>query len=201
MKRFNLCAVVVFSIAVLITSCTDTNPSVEPIETGNIQNGINPQDNYSKEEDVIIDDNVISLQFYESFHVDTSGIRKHYNLSEDLPFTYLDQSHNMERLQEFADAHDVVFPDFGITDIDFQGRYLIVTFGRELIDLRKIGDWWHGETFAAFTFAEEYHEQTMFLYFSNELVYPPYMGEHEFYVMKGSERVYHGHTIDFVMTK
>jgi len=159
------------------------------------------EDDMSVQDAKFEEDGEINFQLLGSYEVDTSGIRNNYhNIAEDDPFTFFWQERNLERLQEFADVYNVTLPDFGIDFDNYRDNYLVITFGRKLAGLRLI-DQWHGHLFAEIIFAEEYQGQIMYLYImDNILLYPPDMGRHAFYIMRGSERVYYGHTVGFVMT-
>ena len=147
-------------------------------------------------------DGEVNFELLGSYEVNARGIlREFLGISDDenMPFTFFHQTRNLERLQAFADANDFELPDFGIDFDNYPNHYLAITIGRKLVGLRLIAEW-HGNFFAEFIFAEEYQDNTLHFYITdNILIYTPFMGEHAFYIMRGEEKIYYGSLIEFIM--
>ena len=84
-------------------------------------------------------------------------------------------------------------PKFEYQDFDFDdypNNYLVVTFGRELLEMKKIG-FYSGQTEVAVTFAEKYHGDVMYFYIMDKVPLSFGSGS-EFFVMDNSKKIYVG---------
>jgi hypothetical protein len=139
----------------------------------------------------IRDGDLIDLQLYERYDVDTSGLRNDLRIVEGTPFTYFLQMRRIDhwkRDERFGEAN-FYFPGFDYEANYFQGNYLVISFGREIVEIRRTGLIHYGEFPVTVTFAEEYQGDVMFLYLMDEV--PFRLGTaHQFYIMDGAERVF-----------
>lgn len=147
----------------------------------------------------IPDGSQINFQLYKSYEVDTSGLRKKFLVVEGTPFVYFVQVYRLDSWKEMGEFWETnfQFPEFDFDSDDFQDKHLVMSFGREVLEIEKIGSHSHGdseEIEAAITFGEEYHDQTMYLYIMDKIHL--YMGlGSEFYIMDGSEKIFQGYSI------
>jgi len=159
----------------------------------------------------IVPESNLNFQLYRSYKVNTSGIRQCLYIPEKTQFTFFRQVSDLETwksLREFQKTN-FVFPAFDFTSADYQDKYLLITFGREILSMRYK---YFAEPFepnwlarADVTFAEEYHDEIMYLYFMDKIpLASPFLsgmtgaGYHanRFYIMIGSERVFWGSKLE-----
>ena len=137
---------------------------------------------------------LIDFQFHSRYEVDTSGIRRSNRIVDGTPYTDFVQVASLAAWAGMLNSfNDVKFEyeDFDFNFDDYPDKYLIVTFGRELVEM---------ETFrlrsslvidVSVTFGEEYHGDVMFFYVMDNI--PIANGSaSEFYIMNGEEKVYTG---------
>ena len=158
-------------------------------------------DDMQEEEKAHMHEGTINFYLYNSYTVDTRGVAKSYSVAEGTPFTYFAQVYDLETWRELTDFEESGFeyPDFDFTSDDFRDKYLAVTFGRELLEMQYeyCGEPWPSNYIAKadITFAEEYHDQTMFLYVMDKIpLLDNILGNYgnAFYIMDGKEKVYMG---------
>ena len=141
------------------------------------------------------DDNSICFQLFKSYEVDTSGLRKRFKVVEGTPFVYFSQMYGYNSWEGILNSLNnirIEYNDFDFNFDDFPDNYFIVTFGRELIDIQRVGEIHYGQTFVSVTFDEEYHGDTMFIYLMDKILF--HVGSaHEYYIMNGEEKVFLGH--------
>jgi len=138
---------------------------------------------------------VLNLQFYGVFEVDTSGLREQARIVEGTPFTRFFQMHSLNSWKNDGNYGERYFDfsELNFDENDFQDRFLAISFGREISEIRRAGIFHHGALQVAVTFAEEYQGDAMFVYLMDEVPFRLQMG-HEYYIMDGMERVFIGHS-------
>jgi len=142
--------------------------------------------------------NNLNFELYGSYTVNASGVRKYFNLLEDIPLIGFFQIYDSEELYgEFAEVLDLELPDdFDFDFGNYQDKCLVITFGRKLVEIQYEYRKGFDVPFADITFTEEHHDQTMYLYIMDNIVLwnASFRGYdyNSFYVMNGSEKVYIG---------
>jgi len=146
----------------------------------------------------IAEGEIINLQLYGIFEVDTIGLRKEVGVVEGVPFTYFFQPHTLNSWKShsnYGERH-FDFSELDFDETDFQDRFLAISFGREIAEIRRAGSFYFGLLNVAVTFAEEYEGDVMFLYTMDKVELPFCGAEYiEFYVMDGDERVFIGKSV------
>jgi hypothetical protein len=143
----------------------------------------------------IAEGETLDLELYGIFEVDTSGLRNEIGIVEGTPFTYFYQPHSLDSWKRHGNYGERNF-DFSELNFDenyFQDRYLAISFGREIAEIRRVGGLIYGAMLVAVTFAEEYQGDVMFLYLMDEIPFRIHMG-HEYFIMDGTERIFIGHS-------
>ena len=137
----------------------------------------------------------INFYLYKSYEVDTSGFRRRFKVVEETPFTMFMQVYNLNTWKNHGCFWDAKFefPEFDFQSDDYQDKYLVVSFGREVVEMNKIEETYYGYIDAAITFAEEYHGDVMFLYIMDKIPLRNGLGS-EFYIMNGTEKVFKGYS-------
>jgi len=134
----------------------------------------------------------ISFELYNSYKIDTTEIR-----TNNTPFTQFELVYDLKTWKRKAQFTNFTFPEFDFTADDYQDRYLAVSFNREVLEMEVIGvpfasDMMDGIE-VAITYAEEYCDQTMFLYIMDRI--PIYLDEgSKYYIMNGTEKIFVGHS-------
>ncbi|MCL2049207.1 MAG: hypothetical protein FWG87_10835 [Defluviitaleaceae bacterium] len=143
----------------------------------------------------IKDGDLIDIQLYGKYEVDTSGLRKANRIAEGTSFTHFFQRRSIRgwRASESYGMPNFHFPFFDSEPEEFRYKYFAVSFGREIAEIRRVGKIHHDEFEVAVTFAEEYQGDVMFLYLMDEIPIWFEMAR-EYYIMNGSKRVYIGDT-------
>ena len=143
---------------------------------------------------------MINLQLFGSYTVDASGVREYFSLLKDVPLIGFFQIYDSDDLLELAEVIDLELPD-GLDFIfdDHQDKYMLLTFGRQLVEIRyeyRESYYDYDVPFTEITFTEEHHDQTMYVYImDNIMLWPadfPGWDYNSFYVMNGTERIYIG---------
>ena len=136
---------------------------------------------------------LINFQLYKSYEVDTSGLRKRFHVVEGTPFTWFVQLCNYSAWNGMLNSFDerkLEYEDFEFEFANYPNNYLVVTFGRKLLEMKKIG-FYSGQTEVAVTFDEEYHGDVIYFYIMDKVSLSFGSGS-EFYVMDSSEKIYLG---------
>ena len=146
--------------------------------------------NDKEEEQWLEAGDLIYFRLYEKYEVDTSGLREIFRITEGTPFVYFLQVHNLDALRSRGDftRSNFGFPNFDFESNYYQDNYLAISFGREVIEIKN-RTVHYGRVSAAITFAEEYHDDMMFLYIMDKVPLRLGMGD-EYYFMEEGERVY-----------
>ena len=135
----------------------------------------------------------VNFELYGSYTVDSREMRRLLGLKVEAPFTFFRQFTSFEYLKAFFKEYHADVPDFGLTSENYKDKYLAVTFGRELVDLKYKHTKYDISAIGVITFAEICQDNIIYLYLTDEIgianmVYLP----SELYIMNGSERVYYG---------
>lgn len=146
----------------------------------------------------------IDYWLYNSYTVDTDDVAKFFNLKDGQPFTFFEQVRDIETWKNLRWVKESNFPlsEFDFYSEKFPGKYLAITFGRKLENLR----WKPSEkalesnkemVVAEVTFAKEYQAQTMYLYIMDPrpIFSASTGGYNVFYVMDDSKKIYLGDNI------
>ena len=133
----------------------------------------------------------VNFYLHDSYAVDTSVLFTEENAYEQ--FTYFELVYSLETFQTGKSAYrNFTFPEFDFTDDDIKDKYLAVSFGREVLSIEKLDRCCDGQVEVAITYAEEYHDNTMFVYFMDKVSI--FMDEgSEFYIMKGTDKEFVGY--------
>jgi len=177
------CIIPILILSISLCSCT--NQKMEEAEEN-----MTATDNIGIEES-----SLINFHLYKSYAVDTSGFRKYFKVVEGTPLTLFFQVYTLDIWKEHSDfcEENFEFPEFDFEFDDYPDHYLAVSFGREVIEIKQIGETDYGDVETAITFAEEYHGDVMFLYIMDKIPLRLGMGS-EFYLMNGSEKVFKGYS-------
>ena len=148
---------------------------------------------------------LIDFQLYNSYTIDTRGLREQFRVVEGTPYVFFQQLTMINRnswnsvFNRFRDIEArVEYDDFDFNFDDFSDNYFIITVGRELEEIRVIGmsESPHRPHMpeVAVTFAEEYRDGALFIYTMDRIPFP-FEDASAFYFMEGSERVFMGSSI------
>ena len=156
---------------------------------------------FSKEKQYELNYHVLNYHLHESYMVDTTNIRQKLRIADGTPFTFFWQ------LKRLGDSKEHLMKEFGLevsTDIDNidlagEDKFLMITIGREL---ESVVYQFRGKPFkprtvagAHIVFAEEYHEQMMYVYIMDKiLLESSFIGGNRFFIMKGTEVEFWGYT-------
>jgi len=153
----------------------------------------NGMDNFKSERPVNIQKgSLINFQLYKSYEVDMTEI-----LTKEIPqFTWFEQVYDLNTWKNLGMFRDFTFPEFDFDDDDYQDKFLAVSFGREVVEMKVIQEAVSPSKSVevAITFAEEYHNKTMFLYIMDKIYLRDGLGS-EHYIMKGPEKVFFGKSV------
>jgi hypothetical protein len=191
MRKFIVIGVIsVIGIALLVLDILYYDNLEIPYRIERIRDEISAKQTYGVRNRGLID-----FQLHERYEVDTSGYRRGLNVVDGTPFTHFFQVRNLAGWKFQIEELQQLYPNFpDLTEMvsetdDFQGRYLAISFGREIVEIRRSG-WLHYEEFpVAVTFSEEHHGDVMFLYLMDEMPFR-LRTAHEFYIMNGSKRIF-----------
>jgi hypothetical protein len=140
----------------------------------------------------IRDGDLIDFQFYGRHEIDMSRLREYSNVVDGTPFTDFSQIRCIEEWEAnypYGERY-VVFPD--IEPDVFQSGYVVISYGREIVEMRRNGRIHFEEFPVSVTFSEEHYGDVMFVYLMDEVPFRLGVGR-GYYIMEGSERVYIGH--------
>lgn len=140
----------------------------------------------------------INFQLCKSYTIDSGNILKWcaLDLEEDSPFTFFYQILDIENLQAGpAEGLNLELIDFN--DNVYQNKYLVITVGRELIEMVYEYREGFSSPFAEITLGEEYHDKTMYVYIMDKILLWPsdLTGYNTFYIMNGTEKRCYGQDI------
>lgn len=142
-------------------------------------------------------------QLLGRYDFDDAGLRRHYGVREGYPLTFFMQMRKLEMysaeyLEQFYPDCGFVLPDFGVDNNDYPDMYFAVTIGKEIIEMKYE---YFGEPYPPnhiargfITFAEVYHDNTLFFYVTDGIFLGPDadLGEYYFYTVKGEEKIFEG---------
>ena len=143
------------------------------------------------------DGDMIDFQLHSKREVDTSGMRGRFRIVEGTPFTWFVQIGSLPAwnglLNSFTDVR-IEYDEFDFNFEDYPAYNLVVTFGRELLEMRNIGFNPQGYNIkVAITFAEEYQGDIMFLYLMDNIPIS-LASASEYYILRDSETVFIGNS-------
>jgi hypothetical protein len=146
---------------------------------------------------------MINFQLYGNYAVDASGVRDFYSLIEGAPLIGFFQIDDANELREWKEVLGLTLPnDFVFNFDEHQDRWLLITFGRELVEMRygyRKSPYYEEVPFTEIIFDERLHDQTMFVYTMEKIqLWPSDLagyGYNSFYVMNGVEKVFVGNTV------
>jgi hypothetical protein len=177
--------IVILVIVIMLLGSNNIFPNEKRNVTGNID---------GKEMVDIQERDLINFQLYKSYEADTDGLRKRFKIVEGAPFTWFVQICDLSAWEGMLNSFNETkfeYKDFDFNFADYPNKYLAITFGRELLEIKKIG-FHSGQTEAAITFAEEYYGDVMYFYIMDEVPLSFGSGK-EFYIMNGLEKVFQGY--------
>ena len=128
----------------------------------------------------------VNFHLYRTYEIDTTEIS-----TRDSRFTRFEQVYDLDRWKKRGMFRRFTFPDFDFSADDYQDKYLAVSFGREVLEMEAIGTY-NNSIEVAITYAEEYHDNTMFLYIMDKVSLREDVGS-EFYIMDGADKVFVGY--------
>lgn len=141
----------------------------------------------------------LDLKFHKSYEVDVEGIkeyervkRKYGAIDENVPFTYflqlpLDEPIIKAALKDLS----LSFPD-EILESSIKNKYVLLSFGRPLKDIKYKTTSYYNHIKAAITFCEEYKDDIVYVYYMEEEVF---FWTADYYVMEGSQKKFLGHDL------
>jgi len=111
----------------------------------------------------------INFQLLESHVVDTSGIRERFDILDWLDFTFFEQADTFADFVQRAYAeYNLDLSDITFNDDDYPDKYIVITIGRELSEIRYrfLGEQQQttGVARANVTFLEENIEGVLYIY-------------------------------------
>ena len=107
-------------------------------------------------------------------------------------YTYFGQIYDFDAWKQTVPEFDKLFPEIRVSKEAYRNKYLALSFGREVLEMHIIGEWCDEKEIAV-VYGEKYYPDTMFLYVMDKV--PGVMGmASEYYIMKGSERVFLGYS-------
>ena len=149
----------------------------------------------------VSDSGIVNCELVGNYIIDTTTICRTLNIKEGTPFTWFLSFPKVQTIKhafkDWFSMDDVDIPDI---EYDDEEHYLVVSFGREIKELHYHYLWgpYKPKTVAQaeVTFFEEYKEQTMYVYLTDEIFLTGgLLGDNIFYIMQGDERVYWGREI------
>jgi len=133
----------------------------------------------------------MEIELYDSYIVDTTGLRERLSMTEDSPLIFFMQIQNLETAKE----HILKQYRIEINDLDLNNKkYLVFTIGRKIEELeyeRIRGR--NKNSIANVVLSNEHHENMIYIYLTERLSLPHSFGySTSFYVMDDEERVFLG---------
>jgi|GEM_PF-3786736 len=144
---------------------------------------------------------VVNFEELGSYTVDTTGIRGRTLIAQGTPFTFFMQIKNFDNLQAyFLKEFDLEIPEIKFNNPD---KYMAISIGRKVYEMSYngfLGKPYTPNTFAKaeITFAEEYNEDTMYVYVMDKIIFTDSFVDSaytKFYIMNGEDKVFWGNTI------
>jgi len=208
MSKFVVVAGMIIMIGFVVLSCN--NMSLK--ETGDNINDMKKEMTDDTESNITNDvenektidikkGELITFELYESYEVDTSGIREKFNIAENTPFTFFLQKTIFDNIAEyFIKSFYLEIPDI---DFNYEDKYMAITIGRKLKEIRFnefLGTPYIPNEIARvdITLSEEYYGQMMYVYVMDKIfLCGSLLDGNSFYIMKGNKKEFCGYnTID-----
>jgi len=136
--------------------------------------------------------NTLNLVLYDSYIIDTTGLRERWRMAEDSPLIFYEQFTILEGVEEhILKEHRFEINDLNISD----NKYIVVTIGRSLEEIRYQRELGERTARTDIIFSSEHNENMIYVYITDRVfLSDPHTGKGRtsFFVNRGSEKIFLG---------